>query len=277
MSRTLSDTHPNAEAVLLHLYRETPAWRKWQIAAQLNELGQSLMLQGLRERYAEASEDEIQRLLAEMVLGSELTERVYATGRQVGEIRLNELFVVLGIVVEILERLGIPYFVGGSVASMAHGAQRLTLDADVVADIQGKHVEALVETLSDHFYTDSDMIYDAIKYRSSLNFIHYQTMLKIDIFIPQQRAFEAHQFQRRMLRPLEVGNGERIEVFVASPEDIILAKLEWYRKGNEVSDRQWIDLMSVVKTQRQRLDVNYMKQMAAEIGVADLLERALAE
>jgi hypothetical protein len=278
MKHILSDTHPDAEAVLLRLYRETPAWRKWQLVMQHNELMQGLMTQGLKQRDPGASDENIKQWLLEMILGKELTDKLYlAAPDHIGGPRLNEITFALKEFADALDQLSIPYFIGGSLASSIHGANRSTFDADVVVDLKTEHVEPLAAMLGSAYYADPNMMRDAIRRRSSFNLIHYPTSLKIDVFIPQDRAFNQRQFERRVKEAVNPQDDDKVEMYIASPEDIILAKLEWYRKGNEVSDRQWIDLMSVVKTQQQRLDIDYMKQMAAEIGIADLLERALAE
>lgn len=179
------------------------------------------------------------------------------------------------LVVQILNRLGVKYCVGGSIASSAHGIARTTFDADVIADLKIDHVEALVTALGDRFYADAEMIRDAIARRATFNLIHYETGLKVDIFIPKNRAFDRMQLERRVERTFEQAPGEPI--YLASPEDTVLAKLEWYRAGNEVSERQWEDIQSVLRTQRGRLDIDYLREWSGELGVSDLLERALAE
>jgi hypothetical protein len=278
MTKPLSDTHPDAEAVLLRLSRETPAWRKWQLIMQHNELMQGLMTQGLRKRNPEASDEEIRRGLYELILGKVLTDKFYeAAPDRIREPRLNEITSALKRFVDVVDQLGIPYFIGGSLASSLHGIRRSTLDADVVVAMNREHAPELTRMLGSDFYADENMMQDAIRRKSTFNLIHYPTGLKIDVFIPQNRAFDQHQFERRVKDIINPQDEDQVEMYVASPEDIVLAKLEWYRKGNEVSERQWNDLMSVIKAHNQRLDAAYMRQMATEIGVADLLERALAE
>lgn len=148
------------------------------------------------------------------------------------------------LVTQTLERLGIPYAVGGSLASSLHGVMRSTLDVDIVADVQPEHIQPLVEALSKEFYADDEMMRDAIEHQSSFNLIHYETAFKVDIFIRKARAFDQMQLDRRRLSII-ASNPEE-SVYVTSPEDTILAKLEWYRMGGEVSDRQWRDTPSAL-------------------------------
>jgi hypothetical protein len=179
------------------------------------------------------------------------------------------------LVTQTLERLGIPYAVGGSLASSLHGVMRSTLDVDIVADMQSDHIQSLVEALSNEFYADDEMMRDAIERQSSFNLIHYETAFKVDIFIRKSRAFDQMQLDRRRLSIIASDPDE--SVYVTSPEDTVLAKLEWYRMGGEVSDRQWRDIIGVLKTRAGELDLEYLRQWASELHVNDLLERVLKE
>ena len=173
-----------------------------------------------------------------------------------------------------MEELGIPYHIGGSVASSLYGLPRLTIDADLVADIRMKHVRPLVEQLETDYYIDEDMIRDAIRRQSSFNVIHQDTILKVDIFIPKSRLFD--QEELRKIRQEVLSEGTR-PFNIASPEGTILNKLEWYRMGGEVSDRQWNDILGVLKVQGTNLDMAYLRHWAADLKVTDLLERAFVD
>ena len=179
------------------------------------------------------------------------------------------------LVTQTLETLGIPYAVGGSLASSVHGIMRSTLDVDIVADMKLEHIQPLVATLSKEFYADDEMMKDAIEHQSSFNLIHYETAFKVDIFICKSRPFDQMQLERRRMSVIATDPEQR--VYVTSPEDVILAKLEWYRMGGEVSDRQWRDILSVLKTQEGELDLGYLRKWAKELNVNDLLERAFKE
>lgn len=175
------------------------------------------------------------------------------------------------LVAAVLEELGIPYLVGGSLASSLHGVPRSTADVDMVADLHREQVNPFVERLQDEFYVDSDMIHDAIARRSSFNIIHLASMYKVDIFILPGDAFSAEILRRAEPRQLE-GRA----VMVASAEDIVVEKLRWYRLGDEVSDRQWNDVLGVLHRAAGRLDLAHMERWARAVGVEDLLARALA-
>lgn len=179
------------------------------------------------------------------------------------------------LVTQTLERLGITYAVGGSLASSLHGVMRSTLDVDIVADVRPVHVPALVDALASEFYADDMMMRDAINRRSHFNLIHYETAFKVDVFISKLRPFDQMQLARR--RPAIIATDPEQSVYVASPEDTILAKLEWYRLGGEASERQWRDVLGVLKTRAGELDRDYLRQWAGDLQVSDLLERAFRE
>ena len=164
--------------------------------------------------------------------------------------------------------MGIPYYVGGSVASSAHGVARSSLDVDLVADLKLDNLSTLGKRLAGDYYFDEDRMRDAVTRRRSFNLIHLATMFKVDVFIMKDRAFEREAMRRAT---------ERSGFRVASREDVILAKLEWFRMGGETSERQWTDVLGVMRMAGTELDIPYLRRSAPELGALDLLERALAE
>src|SRR5581483_53938 len=120
------------------------------------------------------------------------------------------------------------------------------------------------------------MIKDAIRHGSEFNVIHLGTMFKVDIFLPKRRPFDQAVRQRAQKRDLKILE-EISSVHGESPEDVILTKLEWYKMGGMVSERQWSDILGVLKVQHQHLDKDYLRHWAAAIGVTDLLTRAFQE
>jgi hypothetical protein len=182
---------------------------------------------------------------------------------------------IMLLVTQTLEQLGVAYAVCGSLASSLHGVLRSTLDVDIVADMQTEHIQPLVGALSDEFYADGDMMRDAIEHHRSFNLIHNETAFKVDIFVRKPRAFDQMQLERRALAV--VATDPERSIYVVSPEDILVAKLEWYRLGGQVSDRQWRDILGVLKTCAGGLDLAYLRKWAGELLVGDLLELALRE
>src|SRR6266481_4397190 len=144
----------------------------------------------------------------------------------------------------VLDDLQIQYVVVGSFASSARGVRRATIDADIVADLTLDHVKAVVDRLSGDYYIDDLAARRAIRTQRAFNAIHLESMFKVDVHIS---------------------------------EDSVVAKLNWYRKGNEVSDQQWSDVLGIIKVQQDRLDYSYMREWSEELGVRDLLDKAIGQ
>lgn len=178
-------------------------------------------------------------------------------------------------VVTVLDGLRVPYVVVGSLASSAHGFPRTTNDADIVADLGMEHAGSLVTALGTDFYVDPDAIERAIARHRSFNAIHRESGFKVDIFVPPPDGFGRQQLARRAPEYLDAAG--TLAVFVATAEDVVIAKLEWYRASGGQSDRQWQDLVGVIKVQAPAIDREYLGQWAERLGVSDLLDRALAE
>lgn len=176
-------------------------------------------------------------------------------------------------VATILEQQGIRYVLVGSFASSIHGMYRATADIDIVADIKTEQVGPLFESLRNDFYVDEQAIRDAVAQRRSFNAIHFDSVFKVDIFIPKSEGFSQAQIDRRQLRKISPDRPET--VYVATAEDTILAKLQWYRAGHETSSNQWNDVVGVLGISEHELDFDYLNKWAKELGLADLLLKAL--
>jgi hypothetical protein len=188
---------------------------------------------------------------------------------------MSDLLSALIPVVDALERLGVAYQIGGSVASSVYGVPRATMDIDLVADLRPEHVQPLVAFLQEQYYINPEAIHEALHRRSSFNLIHLETMVKVDVFVLRERPYDQEAFRRT--RRDTLAEESRREFCLSSPEDVILNKLAWFRMGGEVSERQWNDVIGVLRVQANALDVPYLTHWAAVLGLADLLERAFRE
>ena len=184
-----------------------------------------------------------------------------------------DLVAALRPVIEAFDRLGVRHFLGGSIASSAHGVARASLDVDVIAELEAEHVERLAHALGRAYYVPVDQMRRSVAERRSFNLIHLETMFKIDVFVSKGRPFDRLAAGRATSQPILAGPGAW-ECRVASPEDTVLAKLEWFRLGGETSERQWWDVIGVLKV-NTAIDRDYLRQWAAALDVDALLERAL--
>ncbi len=175
-----------------------------------------------------------------------------------------------------LEKLEIPYFIGGSIASSVHGAVRATKGVDIVADIRAEQAGEFAAELAAGFYADPDMIRDAIRAGTAFNLIHYASTYKIDIFPAGSDPYVNEEIARRVFVRSDLFGGGEMEFAAASAEDSILSKLLWYKRGGGISEQHWKDVLGVIRVQGGRLDESYLRDWAGRLGVSDLLDRALA-
>ncbi len=177
--------------------------------------------------------------------------------------------------IEAFEQLSIPYYIGGSVSSSVHGVARQTQDVDVIVALQaGQQVHQLVQMLHSQYYLDEQAFQDAVQCGILYGVLHLTTMMKVDLIPLKQRAFSQEEARRAQPTLLEPGTRP---LRIASAEDAILTKLEWFEMGGRTSTRQWNDILGIMRQQDDNLDRSYTRQWADVLRVRDLLEDALAE
>lgn len=177
------------------------------------------------------------------------------------------------LVARVLEQHDVRYVVGGSLASSISGEPRSTLDVDLVVALGEEKVAAVIAALGAEFYAEPGAIRRAIRGKSSANLIHLPSSIKVDLFVMGGSPLDEEQMARR--RRVRVAVEPERHLYVYTPEDILVQKLRWYRMGNEVSDRQWRDVLGIVMVQGSGLDLAYLRRAADVLGVSDLLQRAV--
>ncbi len=187
---------------------------------------------------------------------------------------MTDLIEVASLVIAALEQAGVRYTVGGSLASSFSGEPRSSIDADILVDMTADTIDPFVRALGHEFYADADALQRAVATRTSTNLIHHGSGVKVDLFIAGS-LLDSNQLERR--RRVQVTAGPDRFWFIHTPEDILLQKLLWYRRGGEVSERQWRDALAIATRQGERLDRDYLAATAALVGVSDLLERVMRE
>ena len=150
------------------------------------------------------------------------------------------------------------------------------MDVDVIVSLNLSHVDRMVKLLDEEYYVDSEMIRDAIQHKSTFNVIHHNTSYKIDFFISRATEYQQSIFERITRKNL-VDKDDVIEVFICAPEDIILTKLIWYKERGGTSEKQWNDILGVLKIQKNNLDINYLLDWAEKLTVKSELNNALSD
>jgi len=170
-----------------------------------------------------------------------------------------------------LESLDVEYVLVGSLASSAHGEPRATQDVDMLTRIALPTLAKLRERLGEDFYFDVEAAAEALRLGRPFNIISMRDVTKFDFFPAGADAFATAQLARKGLA--RVAFLSDIEVPVASPEDVVLAKLRWFDQGGRTSERQWSDIVGVLKVQGAGIDWSYIEDWAPRLGVADLLRK----
>lgn len=266
-----SDTTPEAARVLAEVYRSMPPWRKLQLQAADFRCEKSLHAAGHRARWPGATASEVRTAWNVARLGPGPWERLEDAPM---DQPIDNVEVVRE-VVAIFDRMGIAYALGGSWASSFYGEPRSTRDADLTVEpFAGRETE-LVNSLGPDYYVSRDAIAQAIRERRTFNIINTAAGFKVDVFIRKDDEFSHSVLDRRA--PVARPDDQGAPLVMISAEDIILHKLDWYRLGGEVSERQWLDVLGVLRVQAGRLDHAYLDRWAARLKVDDLLTQARQE
>jgi hypothetical protein len=173
-------------------------------------------------------------------------------------------------IVEVLERLDIPYLVTGSVAAMAYGEPRLTNDIDIVAAIEGRHINGLMAAFpSDEFYVSEEAIGEAIRRRTQFNIIHPSSGLKVDIIVRKDTPFDQSRFARiRRIKPAETYTAS-----FAAPEDIVIMKMRYYADGG--SEKHLRDIAGILKISPDEVDLTYITDWSRRLELTEIWELIL--
>jgi hypothetical protein len=174
---------------------------------------------------------------------------------------------VFAFVIDILEKLRIPYMIGGSVAAIAYGEARLTLDMDVVIDMNKEQAKQFADSFGQEYYVNLDSILEAMRTRGHFNIIQSEKGIKVDFYLLKDEVFDQEEFLRKRREAFD----EKREAVFAAPEDVILKKLEWYKMGE--SQKHIDDIKGVLRISGGKLDMPYIEKWALKIGVQDIWQK----
>jgi hypothetical protein len=267
----LTDTSPDTARVLAGVYRSMPPSKKWLLVGRAYQSLRALHAAGVRLREPGATAGTILTDWVRRVLklpGVPLVEDCAVEQVPMSITEARE-------VIRVLNRLGIPYALGGSMASSLYGTPRATQDSDLMVLPFLSRLTEFVAGFGPEFYLSPEAIEEAHRHSSCFNILNTSTGFKTDIFIASPGSFAEQALSRR--RPVVLSDSPQEPIEVVTAEDILLLKLRWYRLGNEISERQWSDIREVLRGQAGRLEQAYLDQWAGQLGVSDLLQRARQE
>lgn len=174
----------------------------------------------------------------------------------------------------VFDDLGVAYAVGGSLASSMHGEPRATHDVDVLIELSLDALPALLSRLAGEYYVSEAAARRAIESRTCFNLVHLVSGNKLDLFVAGPEPLDVLQLETCRVCPLTDGGPA---VRVTAPEVIVLRKLAWYRAGNEASERQWRDVLGILRVQGEALELDRIRALAEELQLGELLARAVRE
>jgi len=269
-----SDTCIEAEIIQFNLWRQMQPAKRLALACAATRGCRQLALSGIKKRNPQLDSIYLKQEFIKATLGQEFIEIA-----QLLETKLvmQDPIWLAAKIGNILDTLSIPYYVGGSIASSAHGEPRSTQDADIAISIRKEQTQSLMQAMQSEFYISDIAVEDALRGRSSsFNVIHLETAIKADIYlIKPDREYEQSQLSRR--QQFYPDDRPELTFYICSPEDIILQKLIWYRMSRFQSDKQWRDILGVMKLQADSLDRAYLQHWSSQLNVASEIDRAFSE
>jgi hypothetical protein len=265
-----ADTNIDADIYLFNKLRLLSLQQRIEIAANHDRGIKKLCLAGIKLRNPQASITEIRLLFIRAILGDKFHSHFQPTGTN-ENMWIQDSIALARELHQIFESINIPYYVSEGVASSIHGEPRSTRDLDLVIQVQSSQIDLLVKTLeSANFYCPAGAVEDLkIQRESMLNITHIETIANADIYIMNNSFFANSQMSRRKLIELE----STPSLWLISPEDLILQKLLW-GKGNQ-SEKQWRDVLGIIKLQAENLDYIYLTEWAENLGIFNFLSQAL--
>jgi len=184
-----------------------------------------------------------------------------------------DLIELMAFVTNVFDELSIPHFITGSCASISYGEPRLTNDIDIVADIAPEKIEKLLARFpQEEFYISEDAVKQALAFKNQFNIIHPSSGLKVDVMIRHNSKFDDSRFCR--VRNLNITGKNQIAF--ASPEDVIIKKMEYFKLGG--SEKHLRDITGILRLSGESIDKNYISEWVRILGLEDIwkaiIERA---
>lgn len=264
-----SDTSIATDVFEFALLQQRSNSDRLQMSAALTQGARQLCVCGLHQTHPFLSDIAVAQAIAQAFLGDDYPDGFIPTGNEMTWIQDS---ISLAIQLQtIFADLGIPHYITGGVAAATYGEPRTTRDVDIVIPLSLHQLDAMVQCLEkEGFYVPG-----VEEVRSGqlqiLGITHQETIMRADLMLAGTSAFDQAQFTRRRAIPIP-GRGT---LYLASPEDIILSKLRWGKQSQ--SEKQWRDVLGILKVQGQTLDFKYLTQQAKALELTNMLTQAMIE
>ncbi len=262
------DTKIDADLVRFHLYRQRTTVERLILGAKYKQSARQLSLECLRQSFPELTAAAFAQKIARAWLQAKCPVDYIPPNLMSWSQDPTAIAVLLA---QILNTANIPYYITGGVAAIAHGEPRATIDLDVVIAIDLADLPTLAANFeAQGFYVAGlqDVLTGSLR---CLNITHLETIENIDLMISGREEYDLIKFDRKRLYTLP-GSGE---VAIASPEDVIISKLIWRQESQ--SDKQWRDILGVLKVQQEKLDFSYLQGWVERFGLEEDWQRAKVE
>lgn len=269
-----SDTSIDADVLMFKLWQQMTPLQKAERTRTFNSSVRRLAISGIQQQYKNANSIQIKQEFIKRCLGSEWLD-IFCNYNFWGDLVITDPLTLARKIADILEPLNIPYIVGGSVASSLLGETRATQDLNLAIDISASQAEQLINAMLSEFYISESAVAEAEEQKTSFNVIYLPSMEKADIFVLPLDSFSRSKMNRRQLHVC--GDDSKGSIYIYSAEDIILQKMRWYKQTRSESQKQWRDVLGVLKVQGERLDFNYLHQWAESLMLVDLLAQAFKQ
>jgi hypothetical protein len=282
MKTQSADTHPDAERMLIHLIRTAPMSKRFCLIQSLTQGAFWSNIQAWRQRHPNASEHDAALQVVSHSYGPLLAEQVREAFVQHHDWSLQpiDLLTVMLPVLQAFDELNLFWYLGGSIASSLHGMQQMAQDIDLVVNLPSQNLPSLLPLLKQHYAFDDKSFQEAVAQHTACSLIHLATLMKVDLIMAKQGAFETALQSRITSYSLDERS---LSLRLASAVEMILVKLHRYsqdllsRTDGMRDDAEWNDIVGMLKIQEPTLERDFLEEWARNLKIAEMLRQALVD
>ena len=282
MKTQSADTHPDAERMLIHLIRAAPMSKRFRLIQSLTQGAFWSNIQAWRQRHPNVSEHDAALQVVSHSYGSLLAEQVREAFIQHHDWSLQpiDLLTVMLPVLQAFDELNLFWYLGGSIVSSLHGMQQMAHDIDLVVNLHSQNLPSLLPLLKQHYVLDDDALQEAVAQHTACSLIHLDTLMKVDLIMTKQGAFDTALQSRITSYSLDERSPS---LRLASAVEMILVKLHRYsqdllsRTDGMRDDAEWNDIVGMLKIQVPPFERDFLEEWARNLKIAEMLRQALVD